>query len=214
MTSRELYELLAPVRDGFFVTDSGGSIRFWGPPSERCFGWSRDEIQGKRCWEALRCSGGPGEQTCGPHCELISKAVALCPGPSRYVKLRNRDKAKWCSESTFGTVIDDHEEPMVVHICHDVDRAKRLSDLAEECISRMQQIVALSQPGSTETVALTSREVQVLAFCAKGRSSRQIATELGIAVTTVRNHVQNILEKLQCHTRVEAIFRARDSGLL
>ena len=56
--------------------------------------------------------------------------------------------------------------------------------------------------------ALTRREVEVLQRLARGRSNRQIATELFISDNTVKNHVRNILDKLQVHTRLEAVVRA------
>lgn len=55
---------------------------------------------------------------------------------------------------------------------------------------------------------LTSREVEVLGFIARGRSNRDIAELLFISENTVKNHVRNILEKLQLHSRTEAALYA------
>jgi DNA-binding NarL/FixJ family response regulator len=51
---------------------------------------------------------------------------------------------------------------------------------------------------------LTARESQVLELLARGASSTEIAAELSVSANTVRSHVQNILTKLQVHSRLEA----------
>ena len=56
--------------------------------------------------------------------------------------------------------------------------------------------------------SLTPREVEVLRFVAKGMSNREIAEELYISENTVKNHVRNILEKLQMKSRMEAAMYA------
>ena len=55
---------------------------------------------------------------------------------------------------------------------------------------------------------LTDRELEVLRLVAKGLSNKEIATELVIAENTVKNHVRNILEKLQLRSRMEAAMYA------
>jgi DNA-binding NarL/FixJ family response regulator len=55
---------------------------------------------------------------------------------------------------------------------------------------------------------LTPRELEVLRLLARGLSNKDIATELVIAENTVRNHVRNILEKLEVRSRVEAAMYA------
>ncbi len=60
---------------------------------------------------------------------------------------------------------------------------------------------------------LTSRERQVLDLLAAGRRNSAIAAELGMSEKTVRNHLSNILAKLQVEDRSAAIVRAREAGL-
>jgi two-component system NarL family response regulator len=55
---------------------------------------------------------------------------------------------------------------------------------------------------------LTERELEVLRLVARGLSNRDVAANLAISENTVKNHVRNILEKLQLHSRMEAVMYA------
>src|SRR5438874_10091517 len=61
---------------------------------------------------------------------------------------------------------------------------------------------------------LTDRETEVLKLVAKGMNNREIARELFISEHTVKNHVRNILEKLQIHSRMEAVMIALRDKLI
>ncbi|WP_235609227.1 helix-turn-helix domain-containing protein, partial [Frankia casuarinae] len=53
----------------------------------------------------------------------------------------------------------------------------------------------------------------VLKLVAEGRANREIARKLFISENTVKNHVRNILDKLQLHSRMEAVMYAVRQGL-
>lgn len=61
---------------------------------------------------------------------------------------------------------------------------------------------------------LTPRELEVLRFLAEGLSNQTIAERLVISLHTVRNHVQNILTKLQAHSKLEAVAIAAREGII
>src|SRR5438105_472632 len=64
------------------------------------------------------------------------------------------------------------------------------------------------------TPRLTDREMEVLKLVAKGLNNRDIAKQLFISENTVKNHIRNILEKLQLHSRMEAVLYAVREMLL
>jgi len=64
------------------------------------------------------------------------------------------------------------------------------------------------------TSALSRREVEVLRLIAKGMNNKAIAQSLYISENTVKNHVRSIHEKLQVHSRMEAVVRAVRDGVL
>jgi len=55
---------------------------------------------------------------------------------------------------------------------------------------------------------VSARELEVLQLVAQGLSNREIGKRLFISENTVKNHVRNILEKLQLHSRMDAVMYA------
>jgi len=66
----------------------------------------------------------------------------------------------------------------------------------------------------TADVRLTPSEARILRDLAQGLTPKDIASEMGRSVFTVQTHIQNVIDKLGCHGRVEAIAVARRMGFL
>ena len=75
-------------------------------------------------------------------------------------------------------------------------------------LSSQMQIVQINELSS-----LTQRELQILRLIADGCSNKEIAADLRLELQTVKNHVHNILEKLQVHNRHEAVSYTRKHHL-
>ncbi|HYT14114.1 MAG TPA: response regulator transcription factor [Candidatus Nitrosopolaris sp.] len=67
---------------------------------------------------------------------------------------------------------------------------------------------------SAQLQSLTARERDVLRLVAAGVASRDIASRLGITYTTVRTHIRSLGRKLEVHSKIEAIAKARELGLV
>ncbi|MGH3497104.1 MAG: response regulator [Nocardioidaceae bacterium] len=80
----------------------------------------------------------------------------------------------------------------------------------------LDEFKQMSRPGKADvtTPRLTGRELEVLRHVARGHNNREIAKTLFISENTVKNHVRNILEKLQLHSRMEAVMYAVREKLL
>ncbi|MFN4360163.1 MAG: response regulator [Hylemonella sp.] len=68
-------------------------------------------------------------------------------------------------------------------------------------------------PAATLLGPLSPREREILRGIARGASNKEIGTELGIAETTVKIHVQHVLRKLAVSTRVQAAVLAANAGV-
>jgi DNA-binding NarL/FixJ family response regulator len=78
--------------------------------------------------------------------------------------------------------------------------------LMEKVISRQQPAIAMALP--TELAELTPREREVLKAIATGANNREIANSLYISEGTVKNHVTNILNRLNLRDRTQAAILA------
>ena len=97
----------------------------------------------------------------------------------------------------------------VVEAIRDVARGKML--ITPRTISTL---LAKRRAIETQLERLTPREKEVLRLIAEGLSSRSIAAELGISYTTVRTHIRSLGSKLGVHSKLEAIVKARELGLI
>jgi len=61
---------------------------------------------------------------------------------------------------------------------------------------------------------VTERECELLVLLAEGKSNKAIAAELNLSVNTIRNYIQNILTKLNVHSKLEAVSLAVREGII
>lgn len=80
--------------------------------------------------------------------------------------------------------------------------------------SVLNRVLRLVRTDRSHSSSLTSREIEVLRLLADGLTTEQIAAELFVSSNTVRNHVNNIIRKLNVHSRLEAVSFAIRTGLI
>ena len=88
------------------------------------------------------------------------------------------------------------------------------SHIAGKVLQRVR--ATSSQPDIAETIRteLSEREIEVLKLIANGKDNAMIAAELHISPKTVKNHISNILMKLQIENRIQAAVYAVRSGIV
>lgn len=84
----------------------------------------------------------------------------------------------------------------------------------ESGVALLDRIVSASDAARATVGRLTAREREILTLMADGGGNRAIAEALFISENTVRNHVRNVLDKLQVRTRTEAVVEAIRTGLV
>jgi DNA-binding NarL/FixJ family response regulator len=87
--------------------------------------------------------------------------------------------------------------------------------IAYSMFSRVAELAQTHRDRSQiESISLTSREDEILQLIANGLSNKEIAGRLFISLYTVKNHVHNILDKLQVRHRSDAVHYAFSRGIL
>ncbi|HEV2783579.1 MAG TPA: response regulator transcription factor [Actinophytocola sp.] len=124
------------------------------------------------------------------------------------------------SESVFaamragarGYLLKGSGQEEIIRAVHAVGRGEAIfgPDIATRVLGYFNSAPVKSDPVFPE---LTSREREVLALIADGRSNAAIAGALSLSPKTVRNHVSSIFTKLHVADRAQAIVRARKAGL-
>jgi DNA-binding NarL/FixJ family response regulator len=86
--------------------------------------------------------------------------------------------------------------------------------IASKVLQRVR--AANTLPGGADAIRseLSDREIEVLKLIANGKDNAQIATDLFISPKTVKNHISNILMKLQIENRIQAAVYAVRSGIV
>jgi len=94
--------------------------------------------------------------------------------------------------------------------------AKGQSPIGPEMARKLVNLVTqnpIAPPAPTVASELSEREIEVLRLIAAGLSNKEIAEKLFIAEGTAKNHVSNILSKLEARDRAQAVARAKELGL-
>ena len=112
---------------------------------------------------------------------------------------------------------DRPDQYTLVHLLEPIDVQSRLARAlealgAERTDAPPHHGEHASAAAETVGPPLTVREKQILGVIARGLQNKEIAQELGISLATVRNHVHNILEKLEVHSKLEAVSLAFRRG--
>lgn len=89
-------------------------------------------------------------------------------------------------------------------------------EIARKVLSRFRKLgpAAAAKGELKGGGALSPQETRLLALIAAGSSYREAALELDVSINTVRTHIRSIYEKLQVHTKSEAVAKAMRSGLI
>ena len=148
-------------------------------------------------------------------CLAIKEAVPSAKIVMLTVSDEEADLYEAVKSGAAGYLLKDSSIEEVAQAIRVVNEGQSLisPSMAVKLIDEFKQ---MSQPdrGPVSTFRLTDRELEVLRLVAKGLNNREVAKELFISENTVKNHVRNMLEKLQLHSRMEAVMYAVKEKLL
>lgn len=222
MESRELFDMLDHAGDAAFAVGPHGLVCYWSNKAEQLLGFRQSETLSRNCEDILQGEDGAGCKVCTHDCHVL-EAARKERDVSNYDlhAMTASGERKWLNVSIIVAAVKRGPSPLVVHLMRDISERKRNEQLTHEIMVRVGELTGREadqilsgtrseQPG----VELTARELSILRSLSLGKSTSEMAAELHISTATVRNHIQHILAKLRCHTRLEAVLRAARDGLI
>jgi DNA-binding NarL/FixJ family response regulator len=86
--------------------------------------------------------------------------------------------------------------------------------IALKTLKLLRNPIDIQNPKDHEEISLSKREVEVLEQLSKGLSYTVIASNLILSPSTVRKHIENIYRKLQVHSKIEAVQKAKNYNII
>ena len=86
--------------------------------------------------------------------------------------------------------------------------------IALKTLKLLRNPIDIDNPRDQEEISLSKREVEVLEQLSKGLSYTLIADNLFLSPSTVRKHIENIYKKLQVHSKIEAVQKAKRHNII
>lgn len=86
--------------------------------------------------------------------------------------------------------------------------------IAMKTLKLLRNPIDIQNPRDQEEISLSIREVEVLEQLSKGLSYTVIASHLFLSPSTVRKHIENIYKKLQVHSKIEAVQKAKKHNII
>jgi len=207
MLNPDVLDVLMDTGDGAFAVDGSGSILRWNQAAERITGWKAGEVLGKRCHEVMNGRDPAGNLVCWPGC-MVQTMVRRGERPSSFdLVTMSRSGKTLCLN--VSTILVRDESGTFRAACH------LLRDVTESRGPETRRQKSRTPDGAPDLFELlTSREREILDLIASGLSPHVIAHHLSISRATLRNHTQNILDKLGVHSKVAAVAMAYRQGLV
>ena len=123
----------------------------------------------------------------------------------------NEQVFKALSAGAFGYLVKSNRPAKILEAIREVYEGG--SPMSGHIARKVVQSFQAHAAARDETDALTAREMEVLQGLSRGHPYKQIASELGISLSTVRTYIQRIYEKLHVHSQTEAVMKfARKQG--
>jgi len=222
MEARDLFALLDHAGDAAFAVEPDGLICYWSPKAEELLGFTKPETLSKNCDGILRGEDGSGCAVCTRDCQILESARESrdVANYDLYAQTALGDR-RWLNISIIVAHVKQGPSPLVVHLMRDIGQRKRHENLTREIMLRVGELTGrqadqiLDRAYSQQPVVeLTPRELVILRSLALSHNTNEIAEDLHITTATVRNHIQHVLGKLKCHTRLEAVLRATRQGII
>jgi PAS domain S-box-containing protein len=219
---RDILNLFSKTSDAAIAIDSDQRIVLWNQSAEILFGFTAKEALGRFCYDVIGSRTTLCHLGCQKNCFAQTMALQQQVVPTRDLQVHTKSGRKiWLSATTIVVPSRWRDLCILVHLFRDVSHQKEMEHFVQQCISKAQKLAksletrqSVDSPFAPSATDLTAREREILTLLAAGTSTKNVATQLFISSSTVRNHIHNILAKLGVQSRLEAAVIALRNGLI
>ncbi len=215
----DLLDLLASGSPPAFATDADDRIVFWNKGAEELLGQRAERVLGRPCYVVVGGRDIFGNRFCYKRCPVSSATLDGEPVKGYEFAISPPGETSRSFNVTIVQVPGNRPETFtIVHLLQPIEQSSRVAALLRHFnTSRMAVEDALSPllpplSEEEEDPPLTDREREILKWVAGGLQNKEIAMKLEISLATVRNHIHKILEKLEVHSKLEAVSLAFRRG--
>ena len=206
----QLLEQLTHTADGVFAVDAHQHIILWNQAASSLLGYTSGEVLGRNCCDVIQGKDCAGNMVCQKHCFHIEQSKKFRWQSHQNFQTHSKSgKAVWIDVTTLSILSTRRKLAALVHTFRQTGPATAASDrpAGSEPFSP-GKLLADRENSSASWFPLNERELAVLLLMAEGLTTKKIGSKLFISPVTVRNHIQNILKRLDVHSRLEAILWA------
>jgi PAS domain S-box-containing protein len=230
MRQSDYLDILCNTADGVFITDAHKRIVRWNKGAEKILGFPESDTLHRSCFEVISGKAPAGAGPCGQDCAVHRSGVEGTPrGNFDLEAVHSSGLPVWINVTLLSSALP--EAPFVTHILRDVTRDRRRKLALDRFLAELKSsgpdaaapsagpaegyaVQPQGQVGRPAFSALSARELEVLTLLAEGLSTKALARKLDISHFTARNHIQNILVKLELHSKAQAVSFAFKQGIL
>jgi PAS domain S-box-containing protein len=219
---RDILNLFSKTSDAAIAIDSDQRIVLWNQSAERLFGFAVQEVLGRFCYDVIGSQTTLCHLSCQKNCFARTMALKQQVVPTHDLQVHTKTgRTIWLSVTTIVVPSQWRDLCLLIHLFRDVSRQKAMEQFVKQLIDTTQKLVKSFETRQSEdstfalsAMDLTAREREVLSLLAAGTSTKDVATQLFISPSTVRNHIHNILAKLGVQSRLEAVVLALKQALI
>ena len=192
-----------------FGVDETNRIVAWNDQAHEAFGFAPKAMLGRNIGEALEIRDVFGNRACQRNCGFHFMAQHDEPIQGYTLQIKNaRGEFVMVYSSAEVVRTEGMSSYQIVLFLRPERRRQTIDAMLERPFYRrlFDEMRAQMENGlRAADLQLTGRQRQVLVLLAAGKSTSEIAQSLGVSLNTVRNHMQNILDKLDCHSQAQAV---------
>jgi PAS domain S-box-containing protein len=217
-SSSEALDRIARSGEAVFAIDSADRIILWNKKCEELLGQPARSVLGKRCYDVIGGRDGNGNVYCYRNCPVAFQAREMPKEPVHRFPLSvqtGNGTRRTIEVSLFAIPAYHPALSTVVHVLR--EGKKKKTSALERGLTEHVKVREPLWPMETKAgqpIDLTAREKEILRCLAEGMPTGAIGKKLFISPVTVRNHIQNLLHKLDVHTKLAAVVFAYQHDLI